>query len=522
MLAFLGLLVAVLSGGVFADDCAQSFRQVARLSKSKYCKGIHCTKALWLSQNEHHLAKASSSDFLKFISLQGHVVGKLARKAFGEGELIHEDYRHLKGALKHTQRALDSGVKYLFEAAFEYDGILVRVDILKMLGPKEVELVEVKATNSVKEKHYDDVAIQKYVLENLGFKVKSHLMHLNRRYLRRGELDVDQLFVLQPLDELIEGRYREVRGNVKFMREQLQRKTAPEEAIGSKCKNPYPCEFKEHCWREVDKGSIHSLSRITDEQRCQLVRHGIHKLTDIPEEYKLSVPQKIQIWAAKNHLPVVSVREIREHLAGLEWPLYFLDFESVSYAIPPYNNTRPYQHLPFSYSLHVQEHPGGELKHLEFFHTEKKDPRALLAQHLLRDIPAEGSGSVVVYHAAFERGVLQRLADIFPDWGEGLSRIASRLWDLEIPFAKRWYYHEDFAGRSSLKKVLPVFAPHLSYDNLAIQKGDVAQYRYMQMLAAEEGSKVRENILSDLSLYGERDTLAMVEILKKLTEIVSP
>lgn len=491
-----------------------------KLSKSQYCKGKRCTKAIWLYKNKRDLAEAPSELQAQLFE-QGHQVGALAQEYFGEGELIDEDHKNLAGALEHTQKALDDGAKFIFEATFEFDDVLVRVDVLKVNGPKDVDLIEVKSTNSVKKEHCDDVAIQKYVLENLGFKVsQSYLMHLNNEYIRKGDLDLQKLFTLTPMDKKIEKNYEIVKDTLEFIKAHLRLNKEPAELIGSKCKNPYPCEFKGHCWNEVSKGSIHNLTRISDKKRHELMDLGLDQLVEIPDGFKLTEAQEIQVKATKDKSPVIVSSIIREHLDKLRWPLYFFDFESVSYALPPFDNSSPYQQLPFQYSLHVQEKPDGELKHIEFLNFENSDPRRRLAEQLINDIPND-DGSVIVYHESYERMILEGLCKLLPDLENDLRGLIDRLWDLETPFAKRWYCDGDFEGSSSIKKVLPVFAPNLSYNDLDIQKGDQAQLRYAQMLELPNDSEDKKKIYEDLKRYCERDTIAMVEILKELFNTVN-
>ena len=491
-----------------------------KLSKSQYCKGKRCIKAIWLYKNRRELAEGPS-ELQEQLFEQGNEVGAYAQDYFKGGVLIEEDHTNLKGALEHTQKALKGDAKHIYEATFEYNDVLVRVDVLRIHENNEVDLIEVKSTNSVKKEHLDDIAIQKYVLENCGFKVKkTYLMHLNSDYVRSGDLDLEKLFILDPTDEKIEKSFAEVKSTLEFIKAHLKLDTEPNELIGSKCKNPYPCEFKGYCWSEVTKGSIHTLTRISDTKRHELMDMGLEQLTEIPDDYKLTEAQEIQVKATKDKSPVIVSSTIRGHLDKLKWPLYFFDFESVSYALPPFDNASPYQQLPFQYSLHVQEKPDGDLKHLEFLNFENCDPRRRLAEQLIKDIPKDG-GSIIVYHESYERMILEGLFKLHPDLEDQLRDFTDRLWDLEAPFAKRWYCDRAFEGSSSIKKVLPVFAPKLSYDDLGIQKGDQAQLRYAKMLEMPDDLSDKKKIFEDLQLYCERDTIAMVEILKELFEIIN-
>ena len=375
-----------------------------------------------------------------------------------------------------------------------------------------------KSTNSVKKEHKDDLAVQKYVLENLGHTIRmSYLMHLNGEYVRTAALDLKQLFVLEPMDEEIDDLVGEVPNYLKLIRSKLDESEEPESYIGSVCKNPYPCEFKTHCWKNVSDGSIHNLVRISDKKRIDLADAGVELLKDIPDSFELTEAQLVQVMVAKADKAHVEADKINEQLRTLRWPLHFLDYETISYAIPKYLLTSPYQQLPFQYSLHIQKAPGGEVEHFEFLHRENSDPRKPFVESLLSNIDGE-SGSIVVYHAGFERNITDSMKQIAPELSGAFDEINARMWDLETSFAKRWYCHPAFKGSSSIKYVLPALVPTLTYKSLEIQKGDIAQKRYGEMILLGNKSEV-EKTARDLLAYCKLDTLAMVEILKKLLEL---
>jgi hypothetical protein len=479
-----------------------------RLSKSQYCKGIKCLKNVWLYNHKKELAD-EPSEFQAILFKQGQEVGELATSYFPNGELIDEGYKDPEGAIKHTLEAVKRKVPAIFEAAFISENILIRVDVLRMNDDGSVDLIEVKSTSSLKKQHYDDV------LEKLGYKVRSSfLMHLNKKYLRKGDLSVKDLFVLEKLGDELDAAYAKIPHELEMIWATLKHTKDPDELIGSKCNNPYECEFKGHCWKDVSGASIHRLTRISDKKRHQLLDDGLELLTDIPANFKLSDNQSIQVKATKDKEPVISQAPIEKHLKELRFPLYFFDLESVSFAIPPYDGTYSYLHLPFQYSVHIQEGEEAQVSQTEFLHTSNTDPRRAFAESLCQKIG--DSGSVIVYHASYERGRLEHLAEIFPDLAQKFQNIISRLWDLETPFAKRWYCDREFEGSSSIKKVLPVFVPELSYDDLDIQNGALAGIRYTEMIS---GNTKCESARDALLKYCERDTLAMVRILDELLKI---
>ena len=490
-----------------------------RLSKSQYVKGRKCLKRLWLYNFKKELAD-TPSETQQLLFAQGNEVGQLARTYFKMGHLINEDYRNSEAALDHTERTLnDSNISAIFEGAFVYDNVLIRVDILRKHADGSYDLIEVKSTNSVKKEHLDDIAIQKFVLENAGLNIKqSFLMHLNPDYVRNGEIDLNSLFVLEPMDDEIEELVLEVPNYLKLIRSKLAETREPEGKIGSVCKNPYVCEFRSYCWKDVGDDSIHKLTRISDKNREELLELGIKRVADIPDGFALSDLQAVQTQAAKLGKAIIDSDKIVSHLKELQWPLHFLDYETISFAIPRYPATSPYQQLPFQFSLHIQDKPDGELRHFEFLHRSDSDPRLAFVENLLNSIDGD-KGSIVVYHSSFERGITLSLSQLLPDLKDAFEEISSRLWDLETPFAKYWYCDPLFTGSSSIKNVLPVMVPDLSYKTLEIQKGDVAQQKYGEMIACNDPEQ-KEQLAKALLAYCALDTLAMVKILQRLRSAI--
>lgn len=489
-----------------------------RLSKSQYCKARKCLKAIWLYRHNKELADPVSP-FQQNIFDQGTEVGELATQYFENGVLIDEDYTIPQKAIEHTKSEIENDVPAIFEAAFQYKNVLIRVDVLRNNMDGTWDLIEVKSTNSVEPKaHYDDVAVQKWVLENSGIKVrKSFLMHLNRDYTLKGKLEIKRLFVLEELDELIQQNYEDVESFLEVIQGHLNSTTPTDELIGSKCKNPYVCEFKSHCWAEAVPGTIHTIGRIIDKKRHELMDQGIISISEVPNDFKWSTNQQIEVDSFKKNDVHIELGSIKKHLDELRYPLYFLDYESVAYAIPRFEGTWAHKHLITQYSLHIQENPGSDLIHKEYLHDEYSDPSQSIAEKLLQDIKPDG-GSIIVYHKTYERDRTKELADHLPEFSEKLGSLIDRMWDLEIPFAKRWYWDPEFNGSSSIKKVLPAFAPEFSYSDLEIQKGDVAQIEYSRMIEMDRNSEGRNHIRDALLKYCERDTLAMVIILEKLVE----
>lgn len=455
------------------------------------------------------------SSFQETIFEQGHEVGRLAHSLFPGGILVEQDHTDPDGALEATARFLADGVPAIFEAAFLYDNILVRADVVARNDDGTWDLFEVKSTTSAKKEHLQDAAIQRYVLSNAGLPLKDvHLVHLNREYIRRGPIDINQLFRKVRVNEQIEEAYKEVPTYLTAIRATLARDVEPKATIGSVCRSPYACEFKLHCWLGVEPDSIHFLSRISDSKRLELLERAIERIRDVPDDVALSELQFVQVQVERDGKPQIESAKIKNHLSELQYPLWFLDFETYGFAIPEFNGTRSYDQLPFQFSIHVQDHPGAALRHIEFLHLEKSDPRRALAEALVKEIG--NCGTVITYHASFERGRIEELAEAFPDLKAQLDSLVGRIFDLETPFSRKWFYDSRFAGSSSIKKVLPVLVPAMSYENLEIGKGDVAQMKYAEMIALPMNSPEREAIRRALLTYCGQDTMAMVRILEVL------
>ena len=495
-------------------------RKYRNLSKSQYCKGKKCLKAIWLYQHKREVA-GSPSEFQQNIFDQGTEVGRLATQYFHEGVKITEDYTEPEKAIQKTQTAINNEAPAIFEAAFIYNEVLIRIDVLRNNRDGSWDLIEVKSTNSVKTNaHHDDVAIQKWVLLNSGIKIKnSYLMHLNKKYIRQGELNLKELFILESLDETIQPNFESITSTLNLIKSNLILDNEPNKLIGSHCKSPYVCEFKSYCWKDNVTGSIHRLGRISDKKRHALMDQGIQMIKDIPDSFSLSTNQQVERCSTKNDDVYIQSKDIQAHLENLSYPLYYLDYESVAYAIPKYNGSWPHKHLTTQYSLHIQKTPHSNLEHHEFLHNEDSDPSKALVQSLITDIKPD-RGSVIVYHKPYEQGRTTELANSVPEFRDRLEDIIHRMWDLETPFAKRWYWDPKFDGSSSIKNILPVFAPEFSYQDLEIHKGDLAQLKYAEMISLSKSSPEREKIRQNLLKYCQRDTFAMVLILNQLVKII--
>ncbi|MDH3238774.1 MAG: DUF2779 domain-containing protein [Deltaproteobacteria bacterium] len=487
-------------------------RSPAHLSKTLYMRGLQCPKSLWLDRKQPEVRTAPPPDLIARWDA-GTEVGRYAQLLFPGGVEVPFDGRTKVQQLSQTRDLLAKGAQTIYEATFSSEGVLVRADILRKTRDGW-ELYEVKSASDVKPHFPDDVAIQYFVLSGCQFDLRrAFLVHIDTGYVRRGEIVPQELFAVQEVTDIVRGKQSAIPAEIARMREVLAA-DLPAIDIGPQCTNPYECDFIDYCWRHIPEHSIFDLKgRGVD--KWDLYRKGIVRMDDVPLE-ALNNAQRMQVKFYRNRGQNVDLDAIREFLEGLPYPICFLDFETFDSPIPPFDGTRPYQQIPFLYSLHRQDSPGGRASHSEFLAPPGKDPREALTERLLAAIP-EGA-CVLAYNKTFEARVLKDLAERFPVQRERLLAIAEGMLDLMIPFRRRDIYDWRMDGSYSLKNVLPVLVPELSYEGLAIQEGTQASLAYLA-LDKIGGRKEREKAEEDLRAYCRQDTLGMVKLLEKMREL---
>jgi predicted RecB family nuclease len=486
------------------------------LSKSRFLAGCQCLKKLYLQYHQPEMA--AEPDEVKQAKFdQGHEVGMLATQAFPGGIIVEEGWHNLGEAMARTRDLMsDKTVPAIFEATFSYQGVLVRVDVLQRLPGNQWRLIEVKSTGRVKDEHYQDVAVQKYVLEGCGLEVsQSTLMHLNRDYVYDGvTLDLDQLFAIEDLSEEIVGLVEAVPGKLISMREALAQAEPPMVDPGDQCSNPYECDFFELCNEEPPEHWIGYLPGIRKTTIRELLAQGVQLIHEIPEDFGLSDVQRRACLCVTNGRPFFSP-ELLKDLQELRYPLYYMDFETFNPAIPRYAGMRPFDHIPFQWSVHVRL-PGGQLEHYEFLAEDGSDPREPFIKSLLPILEdAGGNGHVVAYYASFETGRLDDLATWLPQYAPRIEGIKKRLWDLH-PVVRQNVYHPDFYGSFSLKVVLPALVPHMTYEGMDIADGIAAGIAYDKMIKDSLPKSEKKHLRDALLQYCGQDTLAMVELIQTL------
>jgi hypothetical protein len=374
-------------------------RTLTNLSKSKFLAGCQCLKRLYLKVYEPELVP-EPDDAQQATFDQGYEVGSLATKAFPGGVLVDEDYLHHSEAVAHTKDLMeDKNVPAIFEAAFTYENVKVRVDILERQPRNRWRLIEVKSTSKLKDTHYDDVAIQKYVLEGCGLKLsESCLMHLNREYVYKGKkYNLNKLFVINDLTKDIRDITKKIPDLLAEQKRILGCPEPPNVQPGDQCSNPYECEFLGLCNAEPPKHWVGYLPRLGKQKIKNLLDQGIELIHDIPEDFGLTDLQQRACLCVKNGEPYFG-KEIQREFKKLKYPLYFMDFETVNPAIPRYAGMRPFDQIPFQWSVHVQRQPGGKLEHYEFLAENADDSREDFIKGLLKALEDNGGkGHIVAF-----------------------------------------------------------------------------------------------------------------------------
>jgi predicted RecB family nuclease len=497
-----------------SHDIDQAGPIVPRLSKSKFLSGLQCHKRLYLEIKQPELATPPDPS-TQAIFAMGTEIGVLAQRRFPGGILVAPGFRQREAAIAHTARLLqDPMVTAIFEGAFEYDGILVRVDILERMPNQDGtisawRLIEVKSSTRVKDVHVADLAIQRYVLRGAGINVaETCLMHIDTGYrYQGGEVDLQALFALEEVSIIMEARQQQVPEQVAVMKSVLLAPQPPVIEPDDRCHSPYECPFLAHCTKDKSPRWIYRLPG-AKKFVPELVRQGITTIDDIPDGTPLTMTQQ----RMKEHVEWVSAR-LAQVLQSVVYPVHHMDFETVMLAVPRFPGMRPYQAIPVQWSNHI-ELESGEIIHHEFLHTEATEPRKRWAESLIESLGEKGT---IVVYSSYEEAMMRQVGEAFPEFGRAFSAIMKRLWDLH-PVIKEHYYHPAFLGSYSIKSVLPAMVPGLGYGDLRIQEGGQAASEYYRMVFVEDDWIEQANITEALLRYCERDTRAMVELRRVLKE----
>lgn len=489
----------------------------SRLSKSTFIRGLQCEKSLYLYKH-HYRLKDSTPPLLQAVFDQGTNIRILAQELFPNGvDTSPESHFNMVESVEKTRDFIFQGQTIIYEATFLYNEVLAALDIL-VKDEEGWKAYEVKSSTKVSETYIKDAAIQYYTITNSGIDLKDiSIVHINNQYTKDGELDIHQLFTIESVYDQVLDYLPRIPNEVRRLKNVIESPEIPQVDIGPYCSDPYDCDFKGTCWKHIPEYSVFDISRLNSDKKFDLFNQGIVTLDQIDlSQVDLNPNQVLQVQSELSRSTHIDIDEIRNFTSELSYPLYFLDFETISPAVPIYDGSRPYQQLVFQYSLHFQETSTSETEHREYLAVPTEDPRIGFIEQLIHDCGS--NGDILVYNIGFERGKLNDLINVFPKYSVDLSRIVNRLRDLMIPFQQKWYYTPEMRGRYSIKSVLPALVPELSYNDLDIKEGGTASNTFLSMVNGTfEGDveKTRKQLLE----YCKMDTQAMVKILDVLNQV---
>lgn len=486
------------------------------LSKSAYLKYLQCPRYLWLWEHQRAEIDAPLDLGSEWRIEEGTRVEEIARSLFPDGMRVKSF--HERGAQR-TKRFMEERKPCLFQATAIGDGVLAMADILQFNPTLDAwDIFEVKGSTSVKGIHLHDVAFQSLAFERAGYKIsKAAVIHINNTYVRRGPLEAAGFLTVTDVTERSHAMQDAVAAGIVNAKAVLALTALPTTADFPCACSPKDCPCASRCFPDLPPHSVFFLQRMTTKKARSYYEKGMRSLGDIPDDLKLSVAQRNQVRAAKDGEPIIDRAAIKRTLDALVYPLYFLDYETFAASIPPFDDFKPCQVMPFQYSVHVLESPTAEPAHFEYLAPKFGNTIPDLCQSLRTHLGEKGT--VIVWNERFEKTRNAEMGTVSPSDAPFLQSINDRMFDLMEVFADQFYVDVRFNGSCSIKNVLPVLVLSLSYKDLRIREGmgaSISWYRsFTSGTTVEEQAEVRKNLLD----YCKLDTLAMVEILRCLQRI---
>jgi hypothetical protein len=456
------------------------------LTKSDYIVYLESPIHLWALK--HGKYSTNESDFDKHLKEQGYEVEKLAQHY----------------ASKYISQ------KCQFQKIYQTDDLYFRADIVN-----ENDIYEVKSVTKISQREKDDIAYQYYVAKSIGKVSKIHIIYLNKEYVRGEKINLNELFLIEDVTAIAKESFEKTEMNISHALNILNKPT-PEDLTN--CYSPKTCPCKELCHPDLPEYSVYDISRISKKNLDELRRLRITEIKNIPSDFVLPKKQKLQVEITKESKVIIDKKRIKEDLDGIQYPIYFLDYETYSWAIPQYQGHKVYEDVVFQFSIHVKKTQDSNLVHYEYLSTTKYDPMKEVIENLMSVI--KNDGSIIVWNKSFEKGCNESMARIYPEYEQFLLNLNRRIYDIGDIFKYQMYVDSQFKGSWSIKNVLPVISPDLSYFKLNIHKGDEAMTNWYRIVHEEVNKKKKEEIYKNLLKYCELDTFAMCRIWEYLNEII--
>ena len=493
-----------------------------KLSKTNFLICLDCAKNAWLKIHKPDIYKKYPlSSFELNIIDTGNQIDKLARDLYPGGVLIES-----RDDTETTKNLIANKTSVIYQPVFATDKYITASDIFVWNNSSGLyDLYEVKSSTSSEEgggrkteEYLIDMAFQKNILDELGIKIGTlNLVRLNKEYVRVGDINIKELFIVENLTGQVNEKLEEIRAKMDAAYELLSSDKEPNGHCDCILKgwNSH-CTTSSYSNHDLPEYPVHAIARIHKKKLIELVDNNILSIHDVPEDFELSENQRRQVDTAQSGREYIDKDGIVEFLQTMKYPLAFLDYETYPSAIPKYNGYRPYQQVPFQFSLHVINSHGDEMKHYDFIYTDKDCPDKHFASGLKEYLPK--SGSVVVWNQKFEKGINEQIGEHLSEYKDFMLEVNSRVVDLMVPFFGKttMYDHPEFKGSASIKYVLPALVKNLSYKELHIQEGGAASDTWNRIVSGEYSDQEKDMKIKALKDYCHLDTLAMVEIWKVL------
>ena len=475
-----------------------------KISKSIFLNSIVCPKLGWLMRRKQVTQEPTLGE--KFRIEEGNEIGMRARTLFPNGVLVDE--RNLISAVETTQDLInDPNISEIFEGTFSFGNYVTKADVLRRISNDEWHMIEVKSSVNDRAEFIDDMAYTTMVIKQSGFSVSNISIMLMSRDFRLGMENEDLFVEIEHTDEVL-NRVEQIEVLMDEIDQLTISENMPEADLRFECKK---CPLFKECQGQNIENHIFDIPRLSKSKFDRLDESNIICIEDIPERFPLTANQSRVRVCVQSRQPYVS-SSLKTKLDEISWPAFFFDFETVKTAIPLYADIAPHTQILTQYSIHKCSEFGNVVDHLEYLADPTNDCRRALAEKLIEDLEEEGS---VIVYSTFEKTMINKLRELFPDLSQELGLIIERLVDLH-KIIRDNYYHPNFHGSTSIKKVLPVLAPDMSYDGLEIAEGDsaMAAFAYLALGRYDEteGNSIRNHLLE----YCKKDTEAEVKVFERL------
>ncbi|MCB1141554.1 MAG: DUF2779 domain-containing protein [Leptospiraceae bacterium] len=484
------------------------------ITKTAFLQGLKCDRQFyWISTHSSPSRKKEDSHSFRQPGLK-NAIFRIAKELYPDGVEVAHDSK-LSDSISETLDLI-SKRKTIYNASIGHGEYYCRIDILCPKSDESWDLIEVRTHSNPKSENWMDLGFQKFVLEKLGIKINElFILYINSTYVFDNSIRPDQFFKIKNATLQVENRYSQILENITYFNSLLE-KGLPEKNSRS-CKSPKDCKFQEICWEDLGDGNVFQL-REGGELSRSLYSKGIYHLKDISDDEETSRIQKIQIECDRTGKPHLDANQLQVFIQKLSFPIYYLDFETINPVIPIYQKSKPFQHIPFLYSLHIEEE-SGEIKHFYDMEREGEDPRFTLMKSLTERLGSVGS--IVCFNDMFEKKCIRESSEHFSEFLDWSGTLWDRFLDLSIPFKELHYYHPNQKGLASLKAILKPLTG-LDYSALSIQDGSNANNEYLNIKQNDQFTQIQmDEIRTNLIEYCKMDTFAMYRVLSELKILLS-